>query len=295
MTDDSSVRFACGHAAGDGRAGILACGEMQLGSRATLAGALKEFGIAGARNGSVLLAPGEYQLHQIEAPEVPDAEIKAAAKWKIKDVIGFPIEDASFDLLKVPGPGSAATPWHSMLAVVARRGLLKQRISQFRDARFDLSVIDVPETAQRNIATLYESDGMGVAWLYIDDTGGLMTISAGGELYLARRIDVRCSDIETAQGELREELFSRIVLDLQRTIDNFERQFSFVTLTKLVVGPEPEDSGLVSHLSANLAVAVQAAELEEVIGFAGGAPDRREQWRMFHLIGCALRAEAAAL
>jgi len=292
VADDTSVRFVRGRPSRDGRPAILSYGDEPLDARRTLAGALKSLGGSGSKDGATVLLPGEYQVHVIEAPDVPEDEVKLAAKWKLKDIIGFPAEEASVDVIKIPGPEGVSARARSMLAVVARRALLKERVARFDDARFELSFVDVPEIAQRNLASLYESERPGVAWLFIDDAGGLLTISYAGELYLARRIDTRYADIESAGGVLREDLFSRIVLDLQRTIDSFERQFSFVPITRLVVGPEPEDTGLVAYLAAHLTVRVEEASLEKFIDFPMAAPDRREQWRLFHLIGCALRNEA---
>jgi len=67
------------------------------------------------------------------------------------------------------------------------------------------------------------------------------------------RFDITQADIAGVSDLGREELFGRIVLEVQRTLDNVERQFSSVTLTKILVGPEAEDTGLVAFLQANLA------------------------------------------
>ena len=77
---------------------------------------------------------------------------------------------------------------------------------------------------------------------------------------------------------------------MQRTLDNVERQFSFVTLNRIFVGPEAEDTGIVAFLRSNLAVAVEEVALESVLDFERGSlPARREQCRFFHLFGCAIR------
>ena len=83
--------------------------------------------------------------------------------------------------------------------------------------------------------------------------------------------------------------------ETQRTLDNFERQFSFVTVTKLLGGPEAEDSGLVQYLRSNLTITVDEVALDEVLEFMPETvPEKREQWRLFHLFGCAIRDETSA-
>jgi MSHA biogenesis protein MshI len=51
---------------------------------------------------STLLAPGEYQLLQVEAPNVPLAELKTAIRWRIKDLLDYHVNDATVDVLAVP-------------------------------------------------------------------------------------------------------------------------------------------------------------------------------------------------
>lgn len=294
VADPSGVRFVCAELAKDARPFIAYYGEASSGSdKEGIAAAVKRLGAAGVKNGMTLLAPQEYQFVAVDAPEVPEAELKSAMKWRLKDIIGYPIEEASFDFLSIPSPAAAGGRARAIFSIVAKSELLQRRVADFDFARFRLAVIDVPETAQRNVAALFEEEGRGVASLFFDESGGLMTISYRGELYHARRVDVTSAAIAEASGPARDDLFNRILLELQRTIDNFERQFSFIALTKVLVGPEPEDSGLTDFLASNLAVTVESVSLENVFDFAPGtSPGREAQWRFFHLFGCALRGPA---
>lgn len=256
----------------------------------SLSAALKGLGMRGVKNGAILLAPGEYQFLVADAPDVQEAELKLAMKWRLKEIVDFPVEQASFDLLTIPGSSGPASRSRTMFAVVAKNELLRRRVAEFDEARYGVTVIDIPETAQRNIAALYEEQGRGVGLLFFDATGGLMTISFGGELFHARRFEITQADIAGVSDVAREDLFGRIVLEVQRTLDNVERQFNSVTLTKILVGPEAEDTGLVAFLQANLAIAVEAVSLDSVIEFDRGmVPGKHEQWRFFHLFGCAIR------
>jgi MSHA biogenesis protein MshI len=292
VADSSGVRFAHAEPAKGTRPLIASYGEVSAAAgQEGLAAALKSLGLAGVKNGMTLLAPQDYQFVAVDAPEVPDAELKSALKWRLKDIIGYPIEEATFDILSIPSSGAAGGRARSIFSVVAKSELLQRRVADFDHARFGVSVIDVPETAQRNVAALLEDEGRGIASLYFDEAGGLMTISSRGELYHARRFDITADTIAGAAGSMRDELFNRILLEIQRTIDNFERQFSFIALTEILIGPERDDSGLVEFLRANLAVSVETLSLERVFDFAPGIlPGRDAQWRFFHLFGCALRS-----
>lgn len=55
---------------------------------------------------STLLSPGEYQVLLVEAPNVPQAELKTAIRWRIKDLLDYHVNDATVDVLSVPpNPG----------------------------------------------------------------------------------------------------------------------------------------------------------------------------------------------
>jgi MSHA biogenesis protein MshI len=245
---------------------------------------------------ATLLAAGDYQLVLVDAPNVQPAELKTAIRWHIKNMLDYHVDDATLDVLDIPPDPSGGSRAHSMYAVAARNEVIKATIDRFEAARIPLSVIDIAETAQRNLAALYEVEDSGVAMLYLGARDALLTISKGGELYLARRIDAGVEQLQGTGEAQREELMNRVVLELQRTLDHFDRQFRYVRVARMVLGPEPQDSGLAAFLAANLDLPVVQARLADAIEFAGGAaPAGEGEWRLFHLVGAALRHEAKAL
>jgi MSHA biogenesis protein MshI len=156
--------------------------------------------------------------------------------------------------------------------------------------------IDVPEMAQRNIARLYEEPGRGLAMLSFGAHGGLLTFTSGGELYMARQTDVSLVHLTASSESIREQLLERLVLELQRSLDHFDRQFSSVTLSRLLLAPLPVELGVLEYLAGNLSLPVQTFDLGDVLDFPG-APElrdvERQNFRM-HMLGAALREEAAA-
>jgi len=261
------------------------------GSAASLARAYRSFGFGKGARCAVLLASGEFQISAVDSPpEVPQGELKAAMRWRMKEVIDYPVEDAVFDLLEIPEGQGGAGRSNLVYVIVARNELVKSYVRRFDEAKIPLAVIDIPETAQRNVTALYEQDGRGVGLLYFDDTGGLLTVTSGGELYLVRRFDFTMKQIREAKDAQQEELFGRILVELQRTLDNFERQNSQIVLSRLMLGPLPEPTPLGDYLRANFGVEVAEVALEDVLDFRGPAPDANSQWQYFHMIGCAIRS-----
>jgi len=247
---------------------------------------------------TTLLAPGEYQLLSVDAPNVPPDELKVAVRWKLKDLLDYRVDDATIDVLDVPGGGSGPARNHSMYAVAARNQTIQQRQTLFGNAKIPLSVIDIPEMAQRNFSALLETEGRGLAFLSFDEQGGLLTVTYDGELYLARRIDLPLSQLEQAGEEQRAACFDRITLELQRSLDHFDRQYHLITIASLMLAPAGQAGpALRAYLSEHLYVPVEMFDLETVLDTAK-APQLRqpdEQQRYFMALGIALRQEEIVL
>ena len=253
-------------------------------------------GNANAFRCATLLAGGEYQVICLEAPNVPREEMKTAVRWRLKDILDFPAEEATIDVLDIPVDASVQMrAQQSIFVVAARNAVIKTRQQLFLDAKVDLGVIDIPETAQRNISAMLEPEGRGVAMLSFGADGGLLTVSYRGELYLSRRFDVTLEQLLESDHERKHASFDRITLELQRSLDNFERQYSFISIAKLVLGPSAV-SGLDEYLSSNLYTPVETLDLANVLDLSRTPElmDAAMQQRFFVLLGAALRTEAAA-
>lgn len=240
---------------------------------------------------SALLQPGEYQMQLVEAPPVPLEELRSAVRWKLKDLLDYPVDAATVDVADVPSDKTGASRSHYVYAVSARNERVAACLKLFHDAGFPLHAIDVPEMAQRNIARLLEEPGRGLAMLAFDDRGGLLTFTSGGELYMARQTDISLTQLAGLTADARDGVLDRLVLELQRSLDHFDRQFSYLTLARLLLAPLPIDLGVQEYLAENLYIPVQTFDLNEVVDFPG-APELRDPERQafaLRLIGGALR------
>lgn len=286
------VRALPAHASA--RARVLDCGIYPLADAGALGGVSRALSLARC-DCATLLAPEQYQLLVVDAPNVSREELKSAIRWRVKDLLDHHVDDVTIDMLDMPVPKDAPNAAHSMYAVAARNDAIQAVIKQCEQADIPLAVIDIEETAQRNIATLFEQDGRGVAMLYFyAEHGGLLTINYRGELYMARRFDVSLAQLEEAADESRARARERVLLEVQRSLDHIDRQFKFIPMARLVVGPTPLDTGITAYLRDNVEVAVSEAQLDTVLDFAAPV-DTALQWELFHLIGAALRVEAKAL
>jgi MSHA biogenesis protein MshI len=244
---------------------------------------------------ATLLHPAEYQLLMVDAPNVPREELKSAIRWRVKDLLDYHIDDATVDVLDIPIDKDAPAKSHYMYAVAAKNEIVHGQVAEFEQAKIALQVIDIPETAQRNIAELYETADRGIGMLTFDYAGGLFTLSYEGELYLARRLDLTWPQLVAAQENQRQTYFERIAVEVQRSLDHFERQYQNITLSELLLGPMPEDIALETFLSSQLYLPLRQINLADALEFAGGNMGVDKQCQMLHVLGAALRLEATAL
>ncbi|HYD55472.1 MAG TPA: agglutinin biogenesis protein MshI [Burkholderiales bacterium] len=242
-----------------------------------------------------LLSPDEYQLLLVEAPNVPAPELKAAVRWRLKDMLDYHVDDATIDVLDIPPAEANGARAHPMYAVAARNDTIRKCIDRFESAHIPLTVIDIAETAQRNIAALFETSGRGLAFLYVGEAGAMLTVNFRTELYMARRIEVGAAQVAAEDEEAREEARGRLLLELQRSFDHFERQFPFAGVEKLMLGPERQDSGIAAYLGENLGMPVERASLESALATEPGALGEDGGWTLFHVLGASLRSESKAL
>lgn len=282
------------HAKGDGaRKAITRCGTQAFADDRELERLARDLGF-GAYQRMTVLSPLDYQVLLIDALNVPVAELKNAARWRIKDMLDYPVDDATIDVLDVPPNPGAPSRGHVMYAVAAKNEVIRGCMQRFARARIPLSVIDIQETAQRNLAALIEPAERGVALLYVGKDRVNLTVNFRGELYFARRIDVGLDELENLAQGGSDDAKNRILLEVQRSFDHLERQFPFVSVAKVVLAPTPADTGLQSFLVENLGVPVEELQLSELLDVASDIElDRQTAWSFFHLIGAALREPPA--
>lgn len=241
---------------------------------------------------TTVLDQSEYSLLLTEAPDVPVDELRAAMRWRIKDLIDFHINDATIDVFDIPGDRVVGRA-RPMYAVAARSAVIQKRVDLLDDAGINLEVIDIAEMAQRNLAALLPEDARGVALLGFSAGSGLLTISKQGELYLSRSLDVGL-DVLT-QAEDATGYFDRIVLEIQRSLDYYDSHFRQPPLAGVVLVPLSRPvAGLEDYLRANLSVNVSTMDMTQLMDFRNEF-DPAARARCLLTIGAALRREEATL
>jgi MSHA biogenesis protein MshI len=293
--DANRVDFAHGRYAPSTKSQIMTYGTQALNGEKQELSRIADAMRMGRYQCAALLRPGEYQLLLVDAPKVPKEELKSAIRWRIKDMIDYHVDDATIDVLDIPVPDAPSGRNRPMYAVAARNELIESTIRRCEEAEIPLSVIDVQETAQRNIAALYEQEERAVALAYFAEAWGLLTINYRTELYLARRFDTGLEQLAAEGGAGHAASLERLAVEIQRTLDHFDRSFRSIPVASLLLAPAPRETGAAAFLKGRLGIDSQDIDLRDVLAFVGEGPEKQEQWRLFHQFGAALRHESKAL
>ncbi len=244
-----------------------------------------------------LLTHGDYQLLQMEIPSTgSDKPLRERLAEKLSEQLEQPLANVTYDALRIPteefSPGRA----QSAYVVVAGNAVIAPRVQLFHHAKLKLTTIDIPELAQRNIAALCETKDRALAFLTFDQNDGLLTFTCNGELYMARRVEVGLKQLLTDDLDRRSNFFDRIGLEVQRSMDNFDRQYGFLPIARLLLGPHAATQPLQGYLRDYLSIDVDILDLCEVLDTAliPELKDAARQAQCLITLGAALRRESPA-
>jgi MSHA biogenesis protein MshI len=248
-----------------------------------------------------VLSPDEYQLHLVESPDVPDSELREAVRWRIRDLIDFPVDEAAIDVFDMPQQiGTGRETGKMMCVVVARTPVIAQKAALVNRSGGELDVIDITDLALRNLLMLAAPDTRGVALLFVDSTYSMILITCGDTLYLSRRIWIGQQEINSLAGrDPQSEEFRRVAdalsMEVLRSLEYYETHFSRPAVESLHIAPMGATEGVLrAYLSQAVGVDVQALDLNRLLDVPGGlAPD--VQARVLLAVGGALRQERATL
>jgi MSHA biogenesis protein MshI len=205
-------------AAGSNRADVLAV-------------AIREMGARGLRAVAVLPA-ASYSLVQLEKPSLPEDEIAEAMRWRIRDLVDFPVEQAVVDLIHPPPSHRPGAP-PLMYVVVAKSADVADVAAGLEAAGVKVAAIDIVEMAIRNLSLYLDNPPRPRAYLHLQPGQTVIEIADGAQIYLSRRVqqDYTAGADRALLGAQMENL----ALEVQRSLDYFESQYALGPADRLSV------------------------------------------------------------
>ena len=280
-----------------------------------------------SRHSAVVMLPTEQStLLQIAAPSVPPEELRSAARYQIRDMVDMHIDDLTLDVLRL-GDGQDKSAGQ-LFVVAAANAVIREAMQLAEALEWTVRVIDVQEMAQRNLQSAWAksggyADGATAALVVVNDKQALLTICAKEELYYSRRLDLPAGfmampwgggadialepvDVYTPVGEYvpdyggvsglgledsslgGDDPAQRVLVELQRSLDLWDRTWSSLPLVGLVVNAGRRSQELATWLSQGLGQGV--ASMEPAAMF-DGIPELSEEdaIKCFPLLGVLLR------
>ncbi len=264
---------------------FIACKAAQR--KDVLTGVVDEYGLQGMPC-NLVLASDQYQIYQTEKPSVADDELAEAIRWKVKDLLDYPLDEAVTDVFDFPE--DAIRGRGSLINVVsARKVLVQEHIRLIEEAGLALHSIDITELVLRNVSMRYDTTGQGLALLFLRPGFGMILVSKGDTMYFSRRFDF---SLDALKDVVRQEsTVQQLALEVQRSLDYYESQMAQVPPKELlVIGPD-SSLPLSNMLGQNLAVSVKNLDVAAL--FSGEAEVNNTLIQSFAAVGAALRESAS--
>ncbi|MCG6965480.1 MAG: hypothetical protein LJE59_03115, partial [Chromatiaceae bacterium] len=219
--------------------GVRWCRSGGAGERLpTLKQALKELGARGLPVVATL-QHSAYSLVQLEAPELADDELREAMRWRVRDLIDFPVEAAVIDVFRLPVSRRPGTP-DLLYAVVAKTAEVEALAELLDAAGLEIRAVDIVEMAIRNLSLYIDRPGRPRAYLHLQPGQTVIEIVDGPQVFLSRRV---LQEYEAdADPELLQAQMEGLALEVQRSLDYFESQYA--------LGPVDQLSAIVCSDSA---------------------------------------------
>ncbi|MGB5324144.1 MAG: hypothetical protein WBN40_01800 [Pseudomonadales bacterium] len=192
---------------------------------------------------SVVLPTGSYQILLVEAPPVPPQELAAALRWKVKDLVKLPLEQAVIDGFRLPD--DAFRGRQKMAYTVATdRARLQQLVDELVACELVVDRVLIPELVMAQAVNESLHDEHTEVVLVIGRNAGFLCVFSGGAIYLARNVGLSEETLAQLAGEQREELLENFLLELQRSRDYFESQMGKGVVGRILVVPTEQDSAV---------------------------------------------------
>lgn len=236
----------------------------------------------------------DYEMVQVEAPDVLPAEMRAAIRWRLRDAITFSVDDAAIDIFDIPEPARAAQA-RMLWAVAARDSAIKRIALAVQSAAKGFEAIDIPELCLRNICAVLPQDARGVAMLAVHERSCHLVISRQGVMYVTRRIDVAPRFQPHAREREGDQLDAGLIaLELQRSLDYYESQYDQTPIGDLVIAPVNDRTRqLADELRSETSLRVSVLDARDLfIVQQSGEP--AADWSTLLALGAALRQDASA-
>lgn len=234
-----------------------------------------------------LIASDDYDVYQIDKPNVEEAELNSALTWSIKDLISYEVASAVVD--SYPLPVSNKNNTQQISVVCAHESTVGSYVEGIKSTGLTLAAIDIHNLVSKNLASVHQGEGGTHAILSLDEQSGVLSIFHDTDLYVSRDFKIGIDQIKQASSE-DESAYDSLLLEIQRSMDYFENYFGIGSVSSLSIFPQlPETVKMVKYLQN-----FTSFDIDFVVPVEGNEADSKStlETHCFHAYCAALRGTA---
>lgn len=168
-------------------------------------------------------------LLQLSLPEVPEAELASALKFRAREISPIPMDDMVLDYIEVPGMRARGGEKTGYCAV-ARLSQMRALRDAVKAAGLVLTAIDIKDMVLRHLLARFQPGEENGALLFIGAQGSRVIVARGDRLYLFRSSNIGAHQLQQDRLDQTDGLslgrVEGLVLEIQRTLDFYDSHFT---------------------------------------------------------------------
>ncbi|MBX7149272.1 pilus assembly protein PilM [bacterium] len=229
-------------------------------------------------NAAVSIEDKSLKIRKLELPKMPDADLKEAVKWKMRDVVEGNIEDFVVRSSIVSGnePDSKKL---TLVGYAIKKASVTHAMKHLSDAGLRPVFVEPSAVSlASSIDNFYPSDDMWLAGLDLGYSKSTMIIIGRGKYYFSRPLP----GISIQNSEQDAENFNpKLAAEIQNTLDTFAVTFQVEQINQMFLsGGGSNRDGLLDYLTKNLGL---KSTLLDPFSFVDISPDKYEKIEGRHL------------
>lgn len=252
----------------------------------------------------VVLESGKYNMMHVDRPSVGQEEMADAVKWKIRDYLSYPVDEAVVDTFSIPGLDDHVRAAGWVYAVVAQDQEIQALVNIIRKSGLNLVAIDIPEFCLRNLAARAPASNQSTGLLHVLPQETLFVLLRGDIMYLTRAFEIGFADVapktsESDFGGLSLEgipsSHENAILQIQRSLDYFDSHFGQASVSQLLVLPnDAQLSSFIESLQSNTGLNADSLRISDLVEL-GDDVNERDCNDALLAIGASLRTPGGAV
>ena len=210
---------------------------------------------------SLVLGAHQYQIVQVDKPNVPEAEMLDALKWQVKDLISMAPENLILDYFSGP---TLAGGIEKINVVCAKKSELAEYVELFDDQGIPFDSIITEEFAFAGLVEKSEHPKLLLCQQSNEEV--VILIVKDGNIYFNRRLRGFAQLGSKSPEELGFGAIDSLSLEIQRSMDYFERQLKQPPIKEVqLILPIKTEQYLATKLAENTTAQVNVLSLPEYL------------------------------